>query len=142
MRLRGLFQDVDELLATDRNFLLGVWLENAKHWASSEAGRSLYEWNARNLITLWGPPDSELHEYAARQWSGMFTGFYQKRWDLFLDRLRLSMVRNQPFDAEKVDAEIRDWEEHWTHQTDCYPTDPRGDAVHVVRRTLEKYKPL
>lgn len=139
-RLRQLFQDIDELLATDRNFLLGVWLEGAKHWANTESERRLYEWNARNLITLWGPPDSALHEYAARQWSGMFKGFYQKRWDLFLDRLRQAMVQNQPFDAEKVDREIRAWEEQWTHQTEAYPTEPRGDAITVVRQTLERYR--
>ena len=140
MRLRQLFQDVDDLLATDRNFLLGSWLESAKRWAGSEAERRLYEWNARNLITLWGPSDSLLHEYAARQWSGMFKGFYQKRWDLFLDRLRQALVDNQPFDGNKADDEIRVWEEHWTHQTENYPIDPRGDAVNIVRRTLEKYR--
>ena len=33
----------------------------------------------RNQITLWGPPDSGLHEYARKQWSGMLTGFYLPR---------------------------------------------------------------
>jgi alpha-N-acetylglucosaminidase len=141
-RLRQLFQDVDELLSTDRNFLLGVWLESAKHWASTDKELRLYEWNARNLITLWGPPDSTLHEYAARQWSGMFKGFYQKRWDLFLDRLRQAMVENRSLDVEKVSGEIRAWEEQWTHQTETYPTNPRRDAIKVARRTLERYKQL
>ena len=47
--------DVDKLLATDEHFLLGVWLENAKNMSTSDQERRLYEYNARNQITLWGP---------------------------------------------------------------------------------------
>jgi len=47
--------DVDTLLATDEHFLLGVWLESAKNMSTSEQERRLYEYNARNQITLWGP---------------------------------------------------------------------------------------
>ena len=47
--------DVDKLLATDEHFLLGVWLENAKNMSTNDQERRLYEYNARNQITLWGP---------------------------------------------------------------------------------------
>ena len=54
-KLLGLLLDVDKLLATDEHFLLGVWLENAKNMSTSDEERRLYEYNARNQITLWGP---------------------------------------------------------------------------------------
>jgi len=53
--LLDLLLDVDTLLATDEHFLLGVWLENAKNMSTSDRERRLYEYNARNQITLWGP---------------------------------------------------------------------------------------
>jgi len=53
--LLDLLLNVDKLLATDEHFLLGVWLENAKNISTSDQQRRLYEYNARNQITLWGP---------------------------------------------------------------------------------------
>lgn len=47
--------DLDLILASDPHFLLGRWLEDAKAWARSADEKILYEYNARNQITLWGP---------------------------------------------------------------------------------------
>ena len=41
----------DVLLATDRNYLLGSWVASARAKATNEAEASLYEHNARELIT-------------------------------------------------------------------------------------------
>ena len=46
---------MEEVLASDTHFLLGLWLEAAKARATSDEERKLYEYNARNQITLWGP---------------------------------------------------------------------------------------
>ena len=53
--LLDLLLNVDKLLATDGHFLLGVWLESAKNLSTDDQERRLYEYNARNQITLWGP---------------------------------------------------------------------------------------
>jgi alpha-N-acetylglucosaminidase len=140
-QFKRLFQDVDELLATNPHFLLGAWLESAKRWATNSQENRLYEWNARNLITLWGPADSILHEYAARQWSGLFSGFYQKRWELFLFRLREAMQSKQPLNSEKFELEVRAWEEQWTHQREVYPAAPRGNPIVQVRRMIKSWVP-
>ena len=50
-----LILDMDDVLYTDEHFLLGRWLESAKALATNEDQRKLYEYNARNQITLWGP---------------------------------------------------------------------------------------
>lgn len=140
--LLSLIGDLDELLATRREFLLGPWLADAKGWATNERERRLYEFNARNLITLWGPRDSILHEYAVRQWSGMFNGFYGKRWERYIDAQLAAINAKQPFDGAAFDADLRAWEEQWCHQTEAYRTRARGNPVTVARHLLAKYKRL
>ena len=52
--------DMDELLSTDSRFLLGSWLEQAKTKATNDEEKTIYEWNARNQITLWGLNTTEI----------------------------------------------------------------------------------
>ncbi len=138
-RYLDLIRDVDTLLATRREFLLGKWLGDAKRWASNDEQRRLYEWNARNLITLWGPRDSELHEYSQRQWSGLISGFYLPRWERFFRSLDEAMASGRSFDDKAFENTIRDWEVNWTHQTEDYPSEPIGDSVAVARALWAKH---
>ncbi|XP_022248104.1 alpha-N-acetylglucosaminidase-like, partial [Limulus polyphemus] len=50
-----LLEDLDKVLATDKHFLLGNWIESAKSLGTDVKERKLYEYNARNQVTLWGP---------------------------------------------------------------------------------------
>ena len=61
-----LLEDLDRILATNKNFLLGPWLESAKALATNQQERKLYEFNARNQITLWGP-DGQILDYGGYQ---------------------------------------------------------------------------
>jgi alpha-N-acetylglucosaminidase len=81
-----------------------------------------------------------LHEYANKHWSGMLTGFYRPRWQLFFQRADAALAEGKPFDAVACENALRDWEVQWTHQTDSYPTAPQGDSVAVSRRLWEKYR--
>jgi len=134
-----LIRDMDALLATRPEFLLGRWLEDARRWGTNPEGKRLHEWNARNVITLWGEPDSAIHDYANKQWSGMLTGFYLSRWAAFFQQLTASLAGNKPFDAEGFEQGIRRWELAWTRRTESHPTQPQGDAVAVARRLYDKY---
>ena len=49
-----LLKDLDVLLASDSHFLLGNWLEAAKRLGYTDKEKKLYEYNARNQITLMG----------------------------------------------------------------------------------------
>ncbi len=49
-----LFLDMDELLATRREFLLGRWIADARRWGETDAERARLEWNARRVLTCWG----------------------------------------------------------------------------------------
>jgi alpha-N-acetylglucosaminidase len=135
-----LMNDIDRLLGTRREFLLGRWLADAERWATNDQERRLYEWNARNLITLWGPRDSRLHDYARRQWSGLIRGFYLPRWQQFLKQLDSALASQESLDAAGFEQEVRDWEVAWTHQTDHYPDEPSGDPVATSQELWQKYR--
>ena len=140
------------MLATRPELLLGRWLRDAQQWATTDAERSLYEWNARTQITLWGPADSMLHEYAEKQWSGMMSGFYAPRWRMFVRELDAALAARKPLDSKKLERTFRAWEDRWTHTTidsqaasaaaPGFAIEPRGDAVAISRRLLARYGPL
>ncbi|HEY0771379.1 MAG TPA: alpha-N-acetylglucosaminidase C-terminal domain-containing protein, partial [Sphingobacteriaceae bacterium] len=77
-----LIDDLDEVLAIRKEFLLGVWLENAKALGTNLEERNLYEKNARMIITLWGD-EHGLYDYSNRQWAGLMKNFYKRRWENF-----------------------------------------------------------
>lgn len=51
---------LDQLLASDSHFLLGKWIADAKRLAKNPSDKKLFEYNARNQITIWGP-NGEVH---------------------------------------------------------------------------------
>jgi hypothetical protein len=130
---------MDELLAARREFLLGKWLSDADRWAANDAERTLYQWNARSLITLWGPRDSILHEYSQREWAGMLRGFYLPRWELFFARLEKSLADKRAVDEKRLESDLRDWDAAWTRKSDVYPDTPSGDAAAISARLWGKY---
>ena len=158
-RFLDLTDDLDTLLATRKEFLLGAWLEDAKHWASTDAERRQYERNARLLLTVWGPShadDAMLFDYSNRQWSGLIHGFYRERWKKFLDYLAAQRSGTNRFDDKKVYTsagrpgdnaspfyrELSRWERSWCDATETYPAQPRGDAVKISHKLLLKWEPL
>lgn len=138
----GLIADLDNLLSTRKDFLLGPWLADARAKGITPEEQARYESNARDLITLWGDADSPLHEYANRQWSGLLNDFYCVRWEKFFDFLR----QNQGFDKDPdfavFDKNIRQWEWAWVHEQKSYPISPVGDPVSEVKKLYKKYRPL
>jgi hypothetical protein len=132
-----LIHDLDELLATNDEFLLGCWLENAKRWGETDAERARLEWNARRIITLWGTGEN-VNNYASKHWAGLLNGFYAKRWAIFFSHLQTSLQTGEPMNAH---AAIYKFEEEWCNARETYSTKPVGDAVSVARRLYEKYSP-
>lgn len=131
--------DLDKLLGTQKEFLLGNWIEQSKHWATNESERKLYEWNARNLITLWGDRNSKLHDYAQKQWSGMMKDFYYPRWKMLIEQAKASLQTGKEFDKESFNQKVMDFEVSWTKQNNTYNTKPVGNSVTEVKRIYDKY---
>jgi len=134
-----LIKDMDKLLATRKDFLLGKWLNDAKRWGTNDAEKALYEKNARNLITLWGDKDASLHEYANKQWSGLLSGFYLPRWQQFFKEVTTKMSHNQKFNENTFNEKIKVWEWNWVNAKELYSETPKGDPVAVSKTMYQKY---
>ncbi|HEY3933913.1 MAG TPA: alpha-N-acetylglucosaminidase [Gemmatimonadales bacterium] len=144
-RVDALLGDIDTLLATRPEFLLGRWIAGARAWGSTDAERQLYEWNARNIITLWGSKCTEgenddLNLYAFKEWSGMFSSYDLPRWEKFFAALNQSLNAGTPFDRAPFASASCQWELQWSHDTTSFATAPAGDALATARRLAEKWR--
>jgi len=126
-----LISDLDEILCSSPHLLLGTWVEAAKSWASTEDEKKAYEYNARNLITLWGPTGN-IRDYSKRPWCDLYGSFYKRRWDIFLSRI--------PYVSEAtVIKEIYRFEQQWNRETGLFQTEPEGNISEIVERATVKY---
>jgi alpha-N-acetylglucosaminidase len=135
-----LIGDMDVLLATRKDFMLGPWLASARSNGATPAEKALYEQNARDLITLWGGANSPLHEYSNRQWSGLLNDFYKPRWQQFFALLQQSLRTGAEPDLKQFDETIRNWEWKWVKTQKAFPVSAIGDPVKVSQQMYKKYR--
>lgn len=130
----------ERLLATHRAFLLGPWLAEAREWGADDAERAKLEYDARSILTTWGPrvaaEDNGLRDYANREWAGMISGLYLPRWRRFFTSLDAALragTKPPPIDWFQMD-------DAWNRARDHYPTKPIGSSeavAHEVARSLD-----
>ncbi|GGA98691.1 alpha-N-acetylglucosaminidase [Puia dinghuensis] len=135
-----LIDDIDRLLATRKDFLLGPWIAAARNCGITPGEKQVYERNARDLITLWGDANSPLHEYANRQWSGLLDDFYKPRWQQFFQLLSASLRQGIPPDTAGFENTIRAWEWQWVNTQRSSPTVPVGDSRQIALDLYRKYR--
>ncbi len=133
--------DMDSLLGTRKDFLLGQWISDARNFGNNTEEKALYEHNARDLITLWGDKNSPLHEYSCRQWSGLLNDFYKARWKIFFELTADSLYAGKNFDSVAFDKYMREWEWQWVNLRKDYPTEPAGNSIDESVRLYRKYSP-
>jgi len=87
----------DSLLSTNKHFRLDTWLKAAMAMGSTLAEKSLLKKNAKVQLTYWGPnnPDTDLHEYANKEWGGLIRELYIPRWIKFINSLNLQKDKPQ-----------------------------------------------
>lgn len=139
-RFIELLNDMDRILATHSRFLLGSWLESAKALANDDDDdgeeKDLFEQNARAQITTWGPT-GEIVDYATKQWSGLFTDLFAKRWRIFFDEMLKAMRINKKMNSKKVAKKILYTVEiPFLSEKKSYPVDVSGEDPKVVSREL------
>lgn len=154
-----LIDDTDRLLATRSTFLLGKWIADARAWGTTGDEKNLYEWNARTLVTVWGPrhPSAHLFEYSNRQWAGLMKGYYKPRWEKFIAYLKAQPKGEGRYDESKIKkslgsrpaqeaneffTRLTDWEYAWAHGHESYPAQPQGDEIAVSRELYGKWLPV
>lgn len=135
----SLMDDMDKLLATRADFLLGRWLQQARNNGITTAEKDQYEKNARNLITTWGDENSPLHDYSCRQWSGLIRNFYKPRWATFFRYLQESLDKGTQPDLPFIDNQIRRQEWQWVLQHEKFSTMPEGNSIKTASALYKKY---
>jgi alpha-N-acetylglucosaminidase len=138
-RFLEVFDDMDRLVGTRKDFLLGPWINSAKSWGVNESETKLYEKNARNILTTWGDKNSPLYDYAHKQWSGLLKDFYKPRWEMFISYILKNMESGTEPDMEYITNEIKEQEWRWVEDTKSYPNEPAGNPVAIAKEIHEKY---
>jgi len=142
-RFLTLIDDLDGLVRTRKEFRLAAWLRDARDWGADTKEKAAFEWNARNLVTLWGPRESGLHDYSHRQWAGLLKGFYRPRWEMFFQRLGESLETGNAFDSAGFQRDLTLWEESWTRQeSNDTGANWVGEAFCESFFSLRKYRPI
>lgn len=158
-RFIKLLDDLDQLLGTRREFLLGKWIAEARSWGTNEQEKDQYERNARTLITVWGPhtPNALFFDYSNRQWSGLIKDFYKPRWEQFIQFLlqqptnsekryrekRIKKSYDRPAnDANDFFNTLSTWEHEWTQRKKNYSSVPQGNPFSLAKNLYHTWHPI
>lgn len=133
--------DLDDILQTNGHFLLGKWLESAKLFAKNQVEERLYEFNARNQITTWGPK-GEIVDYANKQWSGLVRDYCLPRWKILFHELEQNIEKNNgKFNDNKCQQKIfKQIEEPFTVARKVYKIKAEGNTLNISRDIFRKWR--
>ncbi|MDP4286244.1 MAG: alpha-N-acetylglucosaminidase, partial [Bacteroidota bacterium] len=115
-----LLDDMDHLLSTNQDFLLGKWIESARKLGVNEKEKNYYEQDARKIITIWGEPGRDLTDYANRSLAGLTKTYYRQRWKMFIDDVKLSLKNNTLFNDTSFTKKLTAFEDQWTEGHEHY----------------------
>lgn len=125
----------DKLLGTRREFRVGAWTDKACRLSTDPILQGKYQWNAKTLITVWGPRYSAdsggLHDYSNREWQGIMSDLYARRWQLFFEAKTAELKGETP--------QPIDWfalEEQWTRSNKRYDPEPEREVIETAREVF------
>jgi hypothetical protein len=94
---------------------------------------ALYDWNMRTQLTIWGTSavagDSEVSDYANKEWSGLIASFYLPRWQAWLARLEQDLLQARPYDAAAWRLEVLMMTYRWISSGSTRSMQPEPMAV-------------
>ena len=125
---------LDRVVSTNKQMMLGPWLEDVQSMASSDAEEAVLEYDARSLITVWGNQKvaAVIHDYANREWAGLLSDFYYSRWQKFFDEREAAL--NEGHQPKEINWYA--FENNWAHQQKNYETEPTGDIHQIAQQVL------
>ncbi len=140
-RFLGFFDDLNDVLKTKKEFLLGPWIAEARAWGKSQQQQDKFEKDVKMLITTWGErqlsEQGKLHDYAFREWEGIMVDLYKSRWETYF-RL-LSSKTNK---GQEPSIDWYDFEYSWIMNNKQYSTEPLGNPVEACVIVYKKYRNL
>ena len=139
--LLGIFDTLDELLASQSYFLVGKWIADARNWGSTPEEADYFESNARNLLTSWGDRGNLLTDYADRSWAGLVGTYYKPRWEMFFAAVDEALAAGQPLEGARYDTlleKMKDFEyTWWKDRPGTFPATPSGNPIELVKKVFE-----
>lgn len=129
---------MDEVSGMCKYYRLDRWINQARALAENadEFTRMLYEMNAKMLVSTWGSyKQSEvggLHDYSNRQWSGLISGFYKKRWELWINE-RTNELEGKPY-TEKIDWFYYEW--NWVREKFTLDQKKETNLLNIANKIL------
>jgi Alpha-N-acetylglucosaminidase (NAGLU) C-terminal domain len=92
---------------------------------------------ARSILTSWGDrtaSEAALDDYGNKDWTGLSSGLYLKRWTLYFADLRSALQTGK-------EARPIDWfalSETWNREHQAYPRRPHGDSCASALRIAQE----
>ena len=127
-----LMDNLEALLDSDPRFRLKEWIDASREMGRTEAEKDYYERCGRTLLASWGGA-GQLTDYAARQWSGLFGGYYRARWERFVDRVFEAVIDGREVDQKAFDAEVREFELGFGNSVEPLPAVRKVDTYELCR---------
>ncbi len=137
--IENLFTDLDNLLASNRNFLVGKWINEAKSMTSDVSEKSYYERDARKIITVWGEKGRDLNDYANRSIAGLMKDYYGERWKILLHDAIKSVEQGTPLEDKSVLNKVNELSWNWSESSNSYSSSPVGNCMEISKRLYNKY---
>ena len=129
----ALIDDIDELLASNPNTLVGKWINDAKVFAVEDSEKKYYEQDARKIISVWGEKGHDLNDYANRSIAGLMKDYYGGRWKIFIDAAQKSVENNTDFNDKDVLQQADEISNNWTESTNFYSDKPIGNCSEISK---------
>ncbi|CAK4783087.1 unnamed protein product [Aphanomyces euteiches] len=136
-----LMWDLDVVLGSHVDFLLGRWIEQARSLAGNNSAVADYlEYEARNQITRWGDSNGNfLADYAAKDWAGLMASYYHPRWRIWLTEMVAAYEAKRSINNKAVNNALEAFELGWQLETVSFPSVAHGDPVDIAKKLLAKY---
>uniref|UniRef100_A0A2A4IUB9 Alpha-N-acetylglucosaminidase n=1 Tax=Heliothis virescens TaxID=7102 RepID=A0A2A4IUB9_HELVI len=98
-RFLDALSDMGKILSENEHFTAFKWYRKARSLGNGTDQADLYDLNARNQITLWGP-NGEISDYACKQWADLLKSYYYPRWQTFLTAALKAKQNNEDFNEK------------------------------------------
>lgn len=140
--LLGIIVDLDELTGTRREWLMGSWVSDARRWGKTPDEVAYMDKIARLILTTWVEnPQTDLADYANREWNGLLGEYYLPRWKSFLEEEEKALASGHDLDQAAFNRQRGAFEVAWIQSgKSTMSTQPKGDTVAVSRRLIGKYR--
>ena len=133
------------------------WLKDAHQIAQNKLEYAWLDESARALLTIWGPyRNSDIYDYAWREWAGLIRDFYLPRWELFFHKIEgkhgrwmLFIEKLLPRGAGKIKMRatpfysmIADWTVNWIQHPVAEHRAVQKDPLEICEEIFLRYRDL